>query len=69
MAKLQKRYVCQACGSAASKWQGQCDDCAEWNTLVEESGTVVTPFALKHDLRSGGRRVTLEPHETETLTA
>jgi DNA repair protein RadA/Sms len=59
MAKLQKRYVCQACGSAASKWQGQCDDCAEWNTLVEESGVAVTPFALKHDLRSGGRPVAL----------
>jgi DNA repair protein RadA/Sms len=59
MAKLQKRYVCQACGSTATKWQGQCVDCAEWNTLVEESGAIITPFALKHDLRSGGRPVDL----------
>ena len=36
MAKLQKRYVCQACGSVSSRWQGQCADCSEWNTLVEE---------------------------------
>ncbi|WP_116090408.1 DNA repair protein RadA [Sphingomonas crusticola] len=58
MAKLQRRYACQLCGSIASKWQGQCVDCGEWNTLVEETGGgVVTPFAAKHDLRSGGRAV------------
>ncbi|MBW8911776.1 MAG: hypothetical protein JF564_07820, partial [Sphingomonas sp.] len=34
MAKPQKRYVCQACGSVATRWQGQCVDCSEWNTLV-----------------------------------
>ncbi|MCJ8157631.1 DNA repair protein RadA [Sphingomonas sp. LaA6.9] len=55
MAKPLKRYVCQACGSVASKWQGQCADCGEWNTLVEEAGVVVTPFAAKHNLQSGGR--------------
>ena len=60
LAKLQRRYVCQACGSATSKWQGQCVDCLEWNSLVEEAGGgVVTPFAAKHDLRSGGRTVVM----------
>jgi DNA repair protein RadA/Sms len=59
MAKLQKRYVCQACGSATTKWAGQCADCAEWNSLVEEASATVTPFAARHDLRSGGRAVTL----------
>ncbi len=53
MAKPQRRYVCQACGAVSSKWQGQCVDCGDWNTLVEEAGGgVVTPFAAKHDLRS-----------------
>ena len=65
MAKPQKRYVCQACGSIHSKWMGQCADCAEWNTLVEDAGAVVTPFALKHDLRTGGRAVTLVPLDAE----
>jgi DNA repair protein RadA/Sms len=59
MAKPQKRYVCQACGGVTSKWQGQCVDCAEWNTLVEEAPSVVTPFAAKHHLRTGGRAVVL----------
>ena len=59
MAKPKKRYVCQACGSVQSRWQGQCPDCSEWNTMVEDAGGVVTPFAAKHDLRSGGRAVEL----------
>ena len=59
MAKPQKRYVCQACGSVATRWQGQCADCAEWNTLVEEAGAVVTPFQAKHNLQSGGRSIAL----------
>lgn len=29
-------FVCQSCGSQSRKWLGQCPDCAEWNTLVEE---------------------------------
>ncbi|MEJ7847917.1 MAG: DNA repair protein RadA [Pyrinomonadaceae bacterium] len=29
-------YVCQKCGGQSRKWQGQCPDCEEWNTLVEE---------------------------------
>jgi DNA repair protein RadA/Sms len=59
MAKPQKRYACQACGSVASKWQGQCADCKDWNTLVEDVGGVVTPFQAKHNLQSGGKAVTL----------
>ena len=41
------------------RWQGQCTDCAEWNTLVEDSSQVVTPFSARHDLRTGGRAVEL----------
>jgi len=29
-------YVCQNCGGQSRKWQGQCPDCSEWNTFVEE---------------------------------
>ncbi|MGP1352985.1 MAG: DNA repair protein RadA [Parasphingopyxis sp.] len=59
MAKAKKRYVCQSCGSVASKWQGQCADCGEWNTLVEDASGVVTPFQAKHNLQSGGKAVDL----------
>ncbi len=36
MVKKKKRYICQNCGYRAIKWQGQCPDCNEWNTLIEE---------------------------------
>ena len=49
MAKLKTRYVCQACGSVSMRWQGQCPDCAEWNTLVQEAA-VESIFKAKHDL-------------------
>jgi DNA repair protein RadA/Sms len=29
-------WVCQNCGSQQRKWLGQCPDCREYNTLVEE---------------------------------
>ena len=59
MAKPKKRYVCQACGSVSNRWQGQCGDCAEWNTLVEDADVVDTTFAKKHSLQGGGRRIEL----------
>src|ERR1700743_3257791 len=55
MAKPAKRYVCQACGGVSHRWQGQCADCAEWNTLGEKRPAVRTPFAARNDLRRGGR--------------
>ena len=65
MAKAKKRYVCQACGSVSSRWQGQCGDCGEWNTLVEDAGAVVTPFSARHNLRSGGRAIALVGLDSE----
>lgn len=56
MAKPKRRYVCQACGGVSPRWQGQCPDCAEWSTLVEDAPETV--FSSKHDLSSGGRAVT-----------
>src|SRR6476620_3966722 len=29
-------FVCQSCGGQSRKWLGQCPDCNEWNTMVEE---------------------------------
>ena len=65
MAKLQKRYVCQQCGSVSSKWAGQCADCGDWNTLVEDAGAVVTPFQAKHNLQGGGRMISLSGLDTD----
>ena len=36
MAKIKKAYFCQSCGAQHAQWQGQCNACKAWNTLVEE---------------------------------
>lgn len=36
MAKKGNEFVCQSCGAVYPKWQGKCDACGEWNTIVEE---------------------------------
>ena len=67
MAKPKRRYSCTACGSVTHRWQGQCADCGEWNTLGEEAPATV--FSMKHDLSSGGRAFEFEPLDApgETL--
>lgn len=35
MAKAKIVYVCTECGAEHSKWQGQCTECNEWNTIKE----------------------------------
>ena len=37
MARTKTVYRCTECGADYAKWQGRCDTCGEWNTLVEES--------------------------------
>ena len=58
MVKTKRRYICQACGSVSHRWQGQCGDCLEWNTLSEEAPATV--FSAKHDLSAGGRAIAFE---------
>ena len=36
MAKIKKAYFCQNCGAEHAQWQGQCNSCKSWNTLIEE---------------------------------
>ena len=36
MSKVKTSFFCQNCGTSFSKWQGQCHNCKEWNTIVEE---------------------------------
>ncbi|MDR1462319.1 MAG: DNA repair protein RadA [Azoarcus sp.] len=42
MTKTKSAYVCTGCGARLPRWQGQCPQCKEWNTLVE---TVSGPAA------------------------
>lgn len=44
MSKHKLSFSCQSCGSLYPKWTGQCTECNEWNTIIEEV-TPVTPSA------------------------
>lgn len=35
MAKAKTAFVCTECGADFSKWQGQCPECGEWNSVQE----------------------------------
>jgi DNA repair protein RadA/Sms len=67
MGKPKKRYVCQLCGGISHRWTGQCADCGEWNSLVEDDAGVVTAFSARHDLRGGGRRIELVGLDAEAV--
>ena len=64
MAKAKKKFVCQQCGGVSPRWQGQCDDCGGWNTLVEEAPETV--FSARHDLQAGGRMILLSGLDSVT---
>ena len=64
MAKAKRKFVCQECGTVAPRWQGQCEACGAWNSLVEEAPETV--FAAKHHLQGGGRVITLSGLHEET---
>src|SRR5574344_1390697 len=36
MSKNSSKFVCSNCGTSYSKWSGKCENCGEWNTLVEQ---------------------------------
>lgn len=43
MARATKNFVCQNCGTSASKWSGQCEGCGAWNSLSEEITSSTPP--------------------------
>lgn len=40
MSKLKTIFVCQSCGYTSTNWVGQCPQCQEWNSFMED---VVSP--------------------------
>lgn len=53
MSKLKQAYVCQHCGAIHNKWAGQCGDCQEWNSLVEELLPTVTKSTARQQGYAG----------------
>ncbi len=47
MARSRSQFVCQQCGATYSKWAGRCENCGEWNTLVEQAISAGTSSVAK----------------------
>lgn len=62
MAKAQTTYACGSCGAVYRRWQGKCDECGEWNTIVE--GQAATSGAPKGLSGKKGRSVNLVSLDT-----
>ena len=60
MAKNKTVYICRSCRATYGKWEGRCDNCAEWNTLEEQSeGSGIGGTPVKS--ASKGRLIKLVP--------
>ena len=46
MARPSEQFTCQSCGETYRKWQGRCDSCGEWNSLLESTGDTAVPSGL-----------------------
>jgi DNA repair protein RadA/Sms len=47
--KTRVKFVCQNCGASYGKWSGRCEQCGEWNTLLEQ---VVEDIPKSNKLKS-----------------
>jgi DNA repair protein RadA/Sms len=66
MAKSKSQFVCQNCGASYGKWTGKCENCGEWNTLVEQAAASTGKSAVARGASSG--RV-LTPQTMRSISA
>src|SRR5262252_3043444 len=69
MARRGPTFVCQNCGAVSGRWQGKCDACGEWNTIVEEAAAADARLAGPGKPPRKGRPFALEPLAGETHEA
>lgn len=59
VSRARSLYQCQSCGASFAKWQGQCGDCGEWNTIVETPEVATQPRRLASRSWTGADRFEL----------
>jgi DNA repair protein RadA/Sms len=53
MARAKTQFICQNCGASYPKWTGKCENCGEWNTLVESAPISAGKSAVAKSASSG----------------
>jgi DNA repair protein RadA/Sms len=69
MARRGTSFICQNCGSVYQRWQGKCDACGEWSSIVEEGAAPPLPGGRAQSSRAKGRVFALESLKGETRDA
>src|SRR5689334_23974305 len=69
MARRGPTFICQNCGAVTGRWQGKCESCGEWNTIVEESAAGDARASGPGRPARKGRPFALEPLAGETHDA
>ena len=50
MAKSKTKFYCTECGYEAAKWYGKCPGCQAWNSMVEETESVIKTQGMNSPL-------------------
>jgi len=50
MAKTKTKFYCTECGYEAAKWYGKCPGCQAWNTMIEETESVIKTQGMNSPL-------------------
>lgn len=81
MAKAKLQFICQTCGASYPKWSGRCENCGEWNTLIEQeavakgasavaksAGKVLAPQTMQSiDVKESTKRITTGFSDLDTV--
>ena len=75
MIKSKVIFQCKSCGHQSSKWTGKCNECNEWNSIIELTGvssgkkqnrfkkTQSTPSLINHINENNSERIQLKDIE------
>ena len=67
MSRTKTTFHCQECGAEYAKWQGQCNKCGSWNSIVEEIKQVSTENLWDHT-KSDLNKTSNKPTSIDEIT-
>jgi DNA repair protein RadA/Sms len=68
MVKTKSSFICQNCGANYLKWVGKCENCGEWNTLVEQASNNIGKSVVDRS-GSSGKMLTVQTMDTISVDA
>ena len=65
MVKAKTQFMCQQCGAIYGKWVGRCENCGEWNSLIEQA-VVSTAQSSVAKAAQSGKKLQVQPIKAAT---